>query len=416
MNIRFYLSLIFPLTLTATGLVESDPIVQWMKQARLDNPAIRQAHSEWSAARARVLQARALPDPTVTVEIMGSDISEADRNIRIAQAFPWPGTIRSRSDVASFQAQSYWHEVQTIELETISRLQILAFRIAYLIKTRELTEANLEIFRKQEDFLTQQSRGGGDVVDLVRVGMESALLADELAQIDELILQEKFLIDALLGSEVSLDQIKGLQVPVGPHPPADTYGLREKLLRSNPTLQGLATRVDAARVGLRLARLENYPEFMFGVSYLRMNESSGHGVGGWSDDAGLMVSLSIPLWGDKKRGRSLEASALLDSAEQVYEGSLNELNARLGALLSRERDAQRRVALFRDQLLPRAQQAHESVESSYRAGKAGLLDLFDARRKLLEVEIRYWKALVDTHIVNAELQALFGTEISDSHL
>jgi outer membrane protein TolC len=102
---------------------------------------------------------------------------------------------------------------------------------------------------------------------------------------------------------------------------------------------------------------------------------------------------------------------MLEAAMQEREGASRMLRARLETLLSRGRDAGRRATLFQDKQLPKARQSHEAVEASYRAGRASLLDVFDSRRRLLETETGYWRALADQHSNQAEIDALFVTEI-----
>lgn len=395
----------------STGLLHADVVPAWIATAREDNSEIQKGRAELKAALARVPQAKSLPDPAIEFEVMGENSIGAEQTVRLAQAFPWPGTLGQRESSASLQARAYWHEVQNLELAVASRIRAIAVEIAFLKTEASLVRENLKLFKKQEDFLEQASRGGGEVSDLVRVEMESGLLGDELAKIDEMVEREKAELEAIIGRPIADSEINQVVMPSRSVRQEKTETLAARLEATNPMLQALSSRVEAARAGVSLARLETYPEFMVSAGYRRVNEPGMGGNDEWMNEAVVMVSISLPIWGEKNRGKRDEASAMLEVAGRERENTARMLRSRLKTLLSRGRDATRRAKLFHDQLLPKARQSHETVEASYRADRANLLDVFESRRRLLETETGYWRAVADQHINRAEIDALFGTEI-----
>ena len=71
-------------------------------------------------------------------------------------------------------------------------------------------------------------------------------------------------------------------------------------------------------------------------------------------------------------------------------------------------DAARQITLYRDTLIPRAQQALEVTQISYESGKSKLLDVIDIQRELLFFEKSYWRALSNYQQQSAALEALCG--------
>lgn len=395
----------------STALLHADVVPAWIATAREKNSEIQKGKAELKAALARVPQAKSLPDPAIEFEAMGENSFGAEQTVRLAQAFPWPGTLGQRESSASLQARAYWHEVQNLELAVASRIRAIAVEVAYLKKEASLVRENLQLFKKQEDFLEQMSRGGGEVSDLVRVEMESGLLGDELAKIDEMVEREKAELEAIIGHPIADSEIGQVVMPSRSVHTDKTEIFVARLEATNPMLQALSSRVEAARAGVSLARLETYPEFMVSAGYRRVNEPGMEGNSEWMNEAVVMFSISLPIWGEKNSGKRDEASAMLEVAVREKENASRMLRSRLEILLSRGRDATRRAKLFQDQLLPKARQSHETVEASYRANKASLLDVFESRRRLLETETGYWRAVADQYINRAEIEALFGTEI-----
>ena len=71
-------------------------------------------------------------------------------------------------------------------------------------------------------------------------------------------------------------------------------------------------------------------------------------------------------------------------------------------------DAQRRHVLYQDDILPKARETLESTTASYRSGRAGMIDLIDAQRTLLEFGLALERARADTFIGSARVYALVG--------
>ena len=290
------------------SVARADVVSEWIAAAREHNAEVMKGRAELRAAMARVPQAKSLPDPAIEFETMGADSVGAEQTVRLAQAFPWPGTLGQRESIASLQGRAYWHEVQSLELAVVARIRTIAAEMAYFKKEADLVRQNLDLFKKQEDFLEQVSRGGGEVSDLVRVEMESGLLADDLARIAEMIQREKAELESLIGRAITENEISRVALPTRLPVSEKRELLAARLEATNPLLQALASRIEAARAGVSLARLETYPEFMLSAGYRRVNEPGMGGNKEWMNEAVVMFSISLPIWGEKYgqagRGRS----------------------------------------------------------------------------------------------------------------
>lgn len=74
------------------------------------------------------------------------------------------------------------------------------------------------------------------------------------------------------------------------------------------------------------------------------------------------------------------------------------------------RDADRRISLFRDTLIPKAEESMRSTQTAYMAGEmTGLIDLLDAERMLLAFQLNYHRARTTREQRLAEAQMLTGT-------
>src|SRR5438477_217063 len=125
-----------------------------------------------------------------------------------------------------------------------------------------------------------------------------------------------------------------------------------------------------------------------------------------------------------------EASKVLES-ERDLERQLSEQEAQLNALMNRDAfaplGAPREVTpkmpevsptklrpllleLFRDKIIPHAQQAYEANRLNYESGKASFLDWITSQRNLRDLEAMGRQHLTDYQVAVAELEAIVGAE------
>lgn len=60
------------------------------------------------------------------------------------------------------------------------------------------------------------------------------------------------------------------------------------------------------------------------------------------------------------------------------------------------------------EILPKAARSAEALESMYEIGEVGVLDVIEARRRLLETELENLDALLECHRAHLDLQTLTG--------
>jgi outer membrane protein, heavy metal efflux system len=103
-----------------------------------------------------------------------------------------------------------------------------------------------------------------------------------------------------------------------------------------------------------------------------------------------------------------EAETLYEATRQEREDRANLLSTELELALFKYQDADRRIALYRDALIPKADQSVKVIQRSFEAGKSDFLFLIDAQRVLLEFELAYERAVADREQGLATVQKLVG--------
>ena len=184
------------------------------------------------------------------------------------------------------------------------------------------------------------------------------------------------------------------------------------LHKSSPELKALQHKIESRRSAIRLAKKEYYPDVTFGLDYIVTGDAAMSGTPDSGQDAVIAgVSLNLPIWLDKYGAGVREAEARYWAALKTRVDRENLLGSKVKMTLYRFRDAERKIDLYRDTLLPKAKESFKANEASFRAGKATFTDLVDAERILLEFQLAYERALSDHAQRLAELERLIGRGI-----
>jgi outer membrane protein TolC len=142
---------------------------------------------------------------------------------------------------------------------------------------------------------------------------------------------------------------------------------------------------------------------------LRVEARQYNGRGLIEYDTGIFFN--VPWLNQRKyRAAIAEAKSMKESAEHELESFRKETLGLVRDQLKKVETFHHHAELFRDRIVPLAQQAVKASQSAYETDKGGFLDLIVAQRTLQEVEAMYHNHLSDYLISLAELESLIGAD------
>jgi outer membrane protein TolC len=175
----------------------------------------------------------------------------------------------------------------------------------------------------------------------------------------------------------------------------------------------MAHEVTRAEQAIDLARKDYYPDITVGLDYIDTGPARMAGVPDSGKDPVIAsLSINVPIWWSKYAAGVREAESLRMSAIHARRERENMLAAEAQMVLYRLRDADRKIGLYRDTLVPMARQSMQAAEAAFRSNKANFVDLVDAERVLLEFELSHERALADHMQRFAELEMLVGADMA----
>lgn len=388
----------------------------YVRYALYHSPEVEAAYQRWRASAERLPQVSALPDPRLSVGFFLEEVQTRtgpqEARVGVSQAFPWPGQLQNREDAASRAAAAAWRRFETVRLSVTERVVSTLHDLAYLDATISITEENLELLRSFEEVLRARYRvGSGSHPELIRIQVELGQLEDRLAQLRSMrpayVAELNAALNRPSGEEVG--RMNGLPGRIAS---VDVDSLTEIARRSNPMLLAMDEQIEAERFLSEVARRDGLPEFMVGLDYIVTGEAMNSSTPGSGDDPILLnFGISLPIWRDKYEAGVREALARRLAVAGERADQANRIAAGIHRAWFEHTDADRRVRLYENTLIPKAEESLRASLAGFRAGETSFLDLLDTERTLLEFAIAAERARADRGKALARLNTLVGEPV-----
>ena len=391
----------------------------YLAYAALNNPGLEAAFHRWKAALERIPQARALPDPRLTfgwfIREVETRVGPQQAKVGISQMFPWRGKRGLRGEVALHVARAAHARYEAAKLELFHRVRRAYWEYWYLSRTVAVSEENLKLLMQIESVARRKyTAGTAPHSAVIKAQVELGKLEDRLRALRDLRVPASARLEAALG-----------RAPGEPLPwPKDAPGpsrielqyekLAAKLRERSPEIRAADSLAAKEKAGVALARRNFYPDVGLGLDYIFTGDATMTPPPSDSgkDPIVAMFSVTLPLGREKYRAAEREAESRRAAAALGRLDRENELSAKLTRSLYGFRDAERKIDLYGDALVPKASQALEVTRKAFEADRATFLDLIDAQRTLLEFELARARAMADRAISLSELKTLVGTDVS----
>ena len=398
-------------------LNESSELSDYLAYAAVNNPGLEAAFNRWKATVEDVVQSETLPDPRFTyqyyIEEVETRVGPQRQGVGIAQAFPWFGKLALRGKVAQEAANAERQRYESDKLKLFYEVKDTYAEYYYLAQAVRIFQENVALVRHLEEISrTRFKVAAASHPDVIKAQVELGKLEDRLKSLEEL----KHPLQARLNA--SMNRPVDTNIPWPQELPSEEMAMSDKvileqLVESNPDLKTIDFEILKNRQRIELARKDYYPDITFGLNYIDTDNSSmsPSPQDNGKDPVIAMVSINLPLWRGKYDAGVRQARAQYNAARRTKEDKVNDLSSTLKMVLYEFHDAERKIDLYQNALIPKAQQSLKVTESAYQAGKVGFLDLIDSQRILLEFELSFQRALSD-HAQNlARIDMLIGDHV-----
>lgn len=400
---------------------ENDPdnlqtLSDYIKYALINNAKVRSKFQEWKSVLEQIPQAKALDDPKFTysyfVEEVETRVGPQRQKFGIMQVFPWFGEIEARTDAASAKANAVKQRYEAAKLELFWQVKDAYYEFSYLATAIKITKENLELLKHFEEVARTKYRSSEAMhPDVIRAQMELAKLEDILNSLEKFREPTVARLNAILNrkSDAHLQwppKIKPIEVEI------TRKDIIEKVVRANPELAELDWQKQAAEAEVKLAKKKFYPDIGVGIDWIQTDRASMVGVrDSGKDPVVLMFSMNIPLWHDSYKAAERQAQANVSKYQQKKFDLQNKKIFQALQIIYDIEDSKRKMGLYGNTLVSKAQELVQSSESAYRSGTVDFLSLIDAQRMFLKYKLDYERAVTNRQQKIAELEMLVSEEM-----
>jgi outer membrane protein TolC len=358
--------------------------------ALAQNPQIQAARLRVNAARWQVPQARSLDDPMLGVTVQPAPVQTAAGEQRVIlsanQKLPWHGKLDARANRAAALAKQSEAEAHAVELDVIERVKRAYFELYRIDRVKEVVEEQQAILRDLIQIAeARYETGAVSQQDVLRLQVELARQEAELVRLR----QTRESVSASLARLLAVPSQTLLLTPDSLNPAeleAELEELQAIALAARPELHGQLAAMAAERRTLMLAELGYYPDVTLGASWIGVDDAGISPVADGQDAVLLSASLNVPLYRKRLDAAVYEARARTVAAARRYDAVRDETTEQVTTFWSEVRSQQDLLALFRDEIIPRSEQAFELSVRAYQVGEVDVLQLLTNMQELLRHE------------------------------
>jgi cobalt-zinc-cadmium efflux system outer membrane protein len=372
--------------------------------ALLNNRGLQADFEQLGIARARLVQALRVPNPTADAALRYHTRGETRPELELQGMFALSELLflPLRGGAASARAEA-------AKLSVAGRVLDLAFdtRVAFYdyqaaAQLLELRSSILAALRASFE-AAQSLHEAGNMTDLSfaseRALYEEARVA--VTRAEATLLARRAAVNALLGvwgRDVQWTAEERLADPRDEL--AELSTLESRALERSLELEIIERRFEAASKSANVARLRGWlPELRAGVSAEREHDDEL----GWT--VGPAVGLELPLF---YQGQGETDGALAERRQQqgLYANTAVRIRATARALVSRLQAAAKSAVYYRNVLLPLRQQLIDDTQLQYNAMTIGVFQLLQAKRDQIETARAYVELLHEYWVLRAEVDQL----------
>ncbi len=402
----------------ANGFAQTAPasvvtLEELLRAALANNPALPAAARRVDARLARIPQARAWPDPALSVGWMGDirpfGVQRTDpssyRSLTLMQELPFPGKRKLRGQIADREAETARWDYEATRRRLIAEVKLAYYDYFYVEKAIEITLKNKDLLEKLAKIAEVRYQvGKGLQQDVLKAQVELSRLRQRLTLLE----QQKKTAQVRLNTLLYRDP----ETPLPPPAPVEKAELTQTLealyalARENDTgLQAEQRLIERAQLAVNLARKDYYPDLS--VGYMYQNRPL------MPEMHGFTFSVNLPVfYRSKQREGVNEATQELASAQRNRDTREATLYFEVKEQYLAAKASEELAGLYAQAVVPQSTLALESSLAAYQVGSLDFLSLLANFITVLDYEINYYEELTNFQKALARLEVVTGTELT----
>jgi cobalt-zinc-cadmium efflux system outer membrane protein len=379
-----------------TSPLQATVLDQLVDEALTNNPDLAASRARWQQATYKAPQVGSLKDPVISFalsnypndNLSGHETPMTGNELKLAQAFPFPGKLENRSSLANEQARWFEAVYQDKHFQVARKVKDAWYRLYYKERAIVVTERNLalvdDIIRLTE---VRYETGSGLQQDVLRAQVQRSRLMERLMALR----QQSSVVQAELNRLVNRPSNGTYEAPeelelVTIEQSLETF--QKAGSESRPLNSAYQSLIKRYRYQKKLAKLDDYPDVTLWASWRFRDDGLPDGG---SDFVSAGVSFNLPVYREKRRAATSEAMAALRMAERQSEDFRGSVEQSIQNAYARMEETRQQTELYREGIIPQTGQSFQAALSSYQVGKVAFISLLDALMTTYQAEMEYYR-------------------------
>jgi len=399
-----------PPTPVPTKINDSKELLDLVLQRNGD---IRAQYNEWQGSLENTRSIASLPDPTLGLGYYLKPVETAQGpqtlKLSLGQTIPWFSKIRAERKGSEFHAVQSFEALQTLRLSLERDVRNLWAQAGQIQASISIIETKLNLSKDLEKVLHIQYQSASiSHKQLFEVQIQTLQLQNKLqdlqsryerlrVQLGDLLEQDSAVSEEFLPpiSLITQEQEQDSGIPL-----------------DHPRLNRLEATKNEAGALITQARAAFIPDIKIGLDYIITDKRENNGIAveeSGKDPLIISAGLALPLWNWKSKKATVRSSEWkLKQARTLQDAELNRFRHEYEIARSMLGEQLRKVHLYEDQLIPKAQEIESVVQQEYISQSSDVFSYTMARQKVLDLQMDLVNAKYSAQLQLADLQYLKG--------
>lgn len=403
----------------AAEVQETLSLKQIVDTAIKNNPAVIESQKRWEEKQARIPLAKAWANPQLG--IMKDDIPNSSLNpfdammteYTFTQDIMNPAKLKAMGKMAGSDAEMAKANYQDKQMEVYTTAKTAYYDLLYADKALEIGKENQQLMGQLVQIAqVNYSTGMVPLQDTLRAQTEFSKMTSDLLNMAAMAAVAKAKVNTVIGRKADTPfTIK--EEFSAPPPDFDLAKLQTEAQTGKPAVVSMERQVEMAKNGVELAKKQQLPDYQFTIGYKDRKQTEMETT---PDTWKMEFMVMLPIWQGKNKAEIKSAAAALDASQASLAAMQNMTDLDLQMALTEAQSAWRQIDLYKNTVIPQAEQSYQAGVVSYTNGKVDFMAVLDSLNALRNVRLDYYKARINYEKAAASLEKAVGKPLFNSEL
>ncbi len=397
--------------------VQAENLSDYLEEALTGNDTLQSARAKFRVSNEQNRQIGVLPDPKLSVqyylEPVETRTGPQNASIGLSQLVPWFNKLSLLRKIGDHDVAIAGAKLASVELDITRQVKTAYIEYAFLGRSQQTMTDSLELLRYLEGVTRSRYAGGKTTFfDVLKIQIEMSKTQEKSDSLADRATPLRVHINNMLGTEQERDR----QIPVDlPEVTLlkDEDSIHSLALQNAPLLQSARQAIAKARSAKELAETAFYPDVNFSIKTILTGAAEfGDPPDSGKDPIIAGLNVNLPIFYARRQAGVAARVAGIEMAQANQQQQLRLLTSRIEQELFAYREAERKLLMYRDDLLPKVKQQLEVAVNGFQNGKTTILELIDAEKNLLDFSLSKDRALADRALAIARLESQVGVVLT----